>query len=265
VAMVEADPTYPAPAADDEPVASFPDPTHRRRAPFQFMVDRDRQELFLRVRYTTAIVAGFALVMLVALSYIAGRQIGRGPSSALASQSSEEVAGGPVEQGVLDLGNRNTNPGATANAGIGAGGVSAQPAPPRTSTPLNVPPATTPQRQTGPSVASEPRQPVAPENMRRTVGQQYVVIQGYAGDQRKLADEAREFLLKSGVACTVENGVSGWPNTWHLVVGTQAFDKASGAQFENYIANVTEIGKRFAGKSAWKSFEPRAVRWKEKD
>jgi hypothetical protein len=261
----ERDPTYPEDTADDTP-ASFPDPTSRRRAPFQFILDRDRQELFLRVRYTTAIVAGFALVVMIALAYMTGRQFGRGPSSALASQSSEEVATGPVEPGMLNIGSRGSNPsGAGVGPGLGASGISSQPAPARAGVVTQVPLSTGQQqqpRQTGPTADS--RQ-VPPENVRRTVGQQYVVIQGYAGDQRKLADEARDFLLKNGVSCTVEQGINGWPSTWHLVVGTQAFDRASGGPYDSYIASATNLGEKFAGKSAWKRFEPRAVRWKEKD
>jgi hypothetical protein len=92
---------------------------------------------------------------------------------------------------------------------------------------------------------------------------QYVVIQAYAGDQKKLAEEARDFLIKKGVSCTVEKGVSGWPSTWHSVVSTQGFDRASGPQFEGYRENVIKLGGEFAGKSAWKRFEPTAVRWKE--
>ena len=95
------------------------------------------------------------------------------------------------------------------------------------------------------------------------MGRQYVVIQAYAGDQKKLAEEARDFLMKKGVSCTVEQGVAGWPSTWHSVVSTQGFDRASGSQFETYRATCIEIGKAFAGKSAWKQFEPTAVRWKE--
>ena len=65
------------------------------------------------------------------------------------------------------------------------------------------------------------------------------------------------------MSCTVEKGVAGWPSTWHSVVSTQGFDRASGPQFDAYRDKVTNIGKEFAGKSAWKRFEPTAVRWKE--
>lgn len=275
----EADPTQaalPPPDREREPAtadyeSALDDPTsfamphpRRRGAPFQVVVDRDRQELFLRVRFTTAIVAGFALLVVIALSYVTGRQLGRGPSMAMATQSSEEVAAGPVEKGVLDVGNRGGTSGiAPSGAGIGAGGISAQPAPARTAEPLVAVPAA--------AAASAGRQagaPAAPksadfENGRRIVGKQYVVIQAYAGDQKRLAEEARDFLLKNGVSCTVEKGVKGWPSEWNSVVSTQGFDRASGPQYDTYISTATRIGEAFAGKSAWKRFDPTPVRWQE--
>ena len=96
-------------------------PTLPRRAksPIDIRIDSDRQEVFLRVRYTTAIVTGFALVVLIALAYIVGRHLGRGPSNALAYQRSEDVAEGPIETGVLDV-RRNGAPSAnTASLGSG--------------------------------------------------------------------------------------------------------------------------------------------------
>lgn len=250
-------------AVDGDPTAfAMPHPG-RRGSPFQFVLDRDRQELLLRVRYTGAIVAGFALMVVIGLAYLGGRQVGRGPSAALASQSSDEIASGPVEKGVLDVGTRSgaSVVGAAPSPGIGAGGVSAQPAHGRVTEASIAPPANqNPARQPGPSVGPKPADF---ENGRRIVGRQYLVIQGYAGDQRKLADEAREFLLKSGISCTVENGVAGWPATWHTVVGTQGYDRASGPQYDAYLARCIKAGEEFAGRSAWKKFEPSPIRWKE--
>jgi hypothetical protein len=275
----------PAPAALPEPEpepeavlaeyeSALKDPTTvavarpRRGAAFQFTIDRDRQELYLRVRYTAAIVAGFALVVVIALAYLGGRHMARGPSATLASQSSEEIAAGPIEKGVLDVGTRSgaSTFAASSNPGLGVGGISAQPAPLRTNDASLVPnPNNAPPRQTGPSTpAAPPKQPPADfENGRRIVGKQYVVIQSYAGDQQKLAEEARDFLIRNGVPCTVEKGVAGWPPAWHTVVGTQGFDRASGPQYEAYREKVIGIGRDFAGKSAWKQFDPRAIRWKE--
>lgn len=276
----EADPTLrglPSPTAEPSPAPppaeyesaldsssdyDTPQPT-RLHSAFQFVVDRERQELFVRVRYTAAIIAGFALVVVIALAYMGGRHLGRGPATALASRSSEEIAAGPIEKGVLDV---NTSSGARVivpgpGSGGGPGGVWSQPAPARRAEPLVVPLATTsPTRPSGPST---PVKPPDLENGKRIDGQQYVVVQSYPGDQRKLAEEARDFLIQNGVPCTIEKGVAGWPSTWHTVVGTAAFNRASGPQYEAYRSRIFELGKEFAGKSAWKQFDPRAIRWKE--
>ena len=281
----EADPTLrglPSPTAEPVPAPppaeyesavdttsdyETPHPT-RGHSPVQLVVDRERQELFVRVRYTAAIIAGFALVVVIALAYMGGRHFGRGPAAAMASRSSEEIAAGPIEKGVLDVGTRSgASALVSAPGSVTPGGVSAQPAPTRQAEPLYVPMATTtPGRQTGPSTPTTPPAAVKPPDLvngKRIDGQQYVVVQSYAGDQRKLAEEARDFLIKNGVPCTIEKGIAGWPSTWHTVVGTAAFNRASGPQYDAYCAKITEVGKDFAGKSAWKQFDPRAIRWKE--
>lgn len=265
-----AEPTPEPPPAEYEPALDSPSDYEtpqpaRRNSAFQFVIDRERQELFVRVRYTAAIIAGFALVVVIALAYMGGRHLGRGPATALASRSSEEIAAGPIEKGVLDV---NTNSGArtfvTPPTSGSGGGISAQPAPTRQAEPFVVPPVTnSPVRQSGPSTPSTPTRPPGLENGKRIANQQYVVIQSYAGDQRKLAEEARDFLIRNGIPCTIENGIAGWPATWHTVVGTAAFDRASGPQYEAYRARIIDIGKDFAGKSAWKQFDPRAIRWRE--
>ena len=173
---------------------------------------------------------------------------------------------GPIEKGVLDVGTRSGAGTLSGNSspGIGAGGISAQPAPSRSTEASVVPTAPPPSsRQPGPSTPSTPTRPADFENGRRIVGKQYLVIQSYAADQKKLAEEARDFLIKHGVPCTVENGVAGWPEKWNTVVGTQGFDRASGPQFETYRERIVKIGEDFAGKSAWKKFDPNAIRWKE--
>lgn len=259
--------TDPAPAdyesAVDEPAAFVMPRPRRRNSAFHVAVDRDRQELFLRVRYTAAIVAGFALVVVIALAYIGGRHIGRGPATALATQSSEEIGSGPVEKGVLDVRTRSGAVAAVAapRPDTGAGGVSAQPAPLRPNQATVVPYAAAPApgRQEGPST---PTKPPDYENGRRIVGKQYVVIQAYPPDNRKEADEARDFLLKNNVSCTVEKTLRGW-NGWNTIVSTQAFDRASGPEYEAFMARLVKLGDVFAGKSAWKRFEPAAVRWKD--
>lgn len=253
---------YESPPSND--AATFPMPNLRgRSSPFQFVIDRDRQELFFRVRYTAAIIASFALVVVIGMAYMGGRHFGRGPSAALASQSSDEIARGPVETGVLDVGTRSGARvvGAAPSPGMGVGGVSAKPAPARGNEGTVAPPAGATSGRS--PISSMPPKSAGFENGRRVVGLQYFVIQGYASEQRKLAEEARDFLTKAGVQCTIENGVAGWPSSWHTVIGTQGFDRASGPQYDAYREKIIRIGENFAGRSAWKKFEPSPIRWKE--
>ena len=260
----------PEPAHYESAVADEPDPVSavhpRRGGPFHLVLDRDRHELYLRVRYTTAIVAGFALVVVVALAYVTGRQFGRGPSAALASQSTEEVAAGPIERGVMDVGRGSgasaaTGGGANASVGIGPGGVSAQPAPPRPAEASIVRPGTsTPTRPAGPAV--EPKTFV--DNGRRVIGRQYVIIQSYPPDKKKLAEEGCDYLVKSGIPCTVEKAPPGWPQTWFSIVGTTGFDKASGPAYDDYMTDVMRVSEKYAGQSRFNKFDPMPVKWKER-
>jgi hypothetical protein len=248
-------------------------PRSRRRSAIQFMVDRDRHELFVRVRYTTAVVAGVSVVMLVALAYITGRHTGRGPASAMASASAEEIAAGPVDKGVLDVtprGGANSG-GAAANggspafssSGAGAARPPAQRGTPSTQAPAVAPASVAPARP-GAS-PSEPSAPPSPENNgKRVVGRQYVLVQSYPPEQKKIAEDARDYLAQAGVVTTVEKAPAGWPPAWFSVVGTAGFDRASGPAYQNYLGTIEKVNEKFAGKASFKRFDPTPIRWKER-
>ena len=68
----------------------------------------------------------------------------------------------------------------------------------------------------------------------------------------------------TGVNCTVEKAPKGWPPTWFSVIGTTGFDRASGASYENYLAEVEKVNEKFAGKGSFKRFDPRGIRWQER-
>jgi hypothetical protein len=257
------------------PAALVVSPHSRHRSAFQFLVDRDRHELFVRVRYTTAVVAGVSVLMLVALAYLTGRHTGRGPSSALAS--AEEIARGPVEKGVLDLNPRGGANGAAFSAnspspaftssGAGAARPPAARAMPTTQAPAFAPTSVAPSR---PGVSpSEPTAPPAPpvspqNNGKRVVGHQYVLVQSYPPEQKKTAEDARDLLAQAGVVTTVEKAPIGWPPTWFSVVGTTGFDRASGPAYQNYLGVIESVNNKFAGKGSFKRFDPTAIRWKER-
>jgi len=257
------------------PAALTETPRSRRRSALQFVVDRDRHELFVRVRYTTAAVAGVSVVMLLALAYLTGRHTGRGPASALAS--SEQIGAGPIEKGVLELNPRGSaNGGASAgnssspaftSSGAGAARPAAARATPTTQAPsiaaASVVPNRTGSAVSEPSVVTPPL--VAPENNgKRIVGRQYVLVQSYPPEQKKTAEDARDLLAQAGVITTVEKAPAGWPPTWFSVVGTAGFDRASGPQYQNYLGAIETVNGKFAGKASFKRFDPTPIRWKER-
>lgn len=229
----------------------------RRRSPFQFVVDRDRHELFVRVRYTTAVVAGVSVLVLIALAYLTGRNTGRGPTAAMASATSEEIAAGAVEKGVLDLSGRRRGTAAPVASAPGGSGPAAVHSP--------VPPVVARTNPAGNAITPPAPTPAAgaANRLPRTINLQYVVIQSYPGKEKQMADEACEYLNRAGIPCTVERGVPGYASAdWYCVVGTTAFERASGPAYEKYLQEIEKVNDKYAGKSRFKRFAPGAVRWR---
>jgi hypothetical protein len=255
------------------------EPSPRRRSPFQYVLDRDRHELYVRVRYTTAIVAGFSLLVLVGFSYVTGRHLGRGPSAASAggSPSAEEIASGPVEKGVFDLAPRSASAsgGTAATAGASGAGVAPggafsnqgqrQPAAARVTQTPSVPllAAQSQPRAAGPAGPAIEPNPGPPKNVNRTLNLQYVIVQSYPEKEKPMADEACEYLTRAGIPCTVEKGVVGYTTAdWYCVVGTTPFEKASGPIYAKYLEDIEKVNQQYAGKSRFKRFTPQATRWR---
>ena len=73
------------------------------RSAVQLHFDRDRHEMTLRLRYTTAIVSAFALLVALGLAYVVGRHIAGGPQTASASPTTDELLHGPTHPDVIDI------------------------------------------------------------------------------------------------------------------------------------------------------------------
>lgn len=206
-------------------------------------LDPDRHQISLRISYTSALVTAFAVIVIVVLAYLVGRGVKGGPQ--LADATTEEVRTGPAQPSVMDV---TTAAAPSSSPRTTTGGTPATAAP-RQTTPAAVP------------TVSLPSGPVAaPTNVRRTIGQNYVIMQSYPDEDT--AKEAHGVLLANGIACTIERGPSGWvPMSWYSVVGTQAFDRIKdNPQYEGYIRAVNNV--KYGEKSKFKKFDPRAYRWK---
>ena len=111
--------------------------------------------------------------------------------------------------------------------------------------------------------------PLIVHDIKRQVGLNYVVVQSYPSE--KDATEARDLLLKNGIACTIEKPPSALrlPDTWFSVVGTSGFEKISTREWENYVTSIAAVSSKFeatgksSGTSKFKKFQPLGVKWRE--
>jgi hypothetical protein len=246
------------PAAIDPTDPSAPEltaPAHRT-AGVDLKLDADRQQITFRVSYTSAIVTAAGLLVVVALAYVIGRHMNRGPASAFAGPSSDQVRQGPVRSDVL-----NVNPNSSARAAdsrypddaLASGNAANR-------TQQSQPPTATQPKATNLPAAAAPPDAPAPFTGKRTVNLNYVIIQSYP-DQPG-AEVAVKALAENGVGATIEQGMRGYPASWFTVVGTDGFPRAKGNDYDAYIERVMQISEKFArNKRSFKAFQPIGYRW----
>ncbi len=223
---------------EPEVLSSAPAP---RAAGIDLKLDPERQRITFRLSYTSAIVCGFAVVVIVALAYIIGVHVTRGPAPALAGPSTEQIRKGPAKPQVLDV---KAPP-------------IAKPAAPTVESEdaiTAIPP---------PAPSSHTSTPAAAEtDGQRVIGRNYVVVQIYPDE--KSATEARDVLAKSGIQCSIEKGLPPYAtNNWYCVVGLRGFDRiGSNPEYDRYEQAIRKAGEAFAGNSKFKKFDPHAYRWR---
>ncbi len=210
-------------------------------AAVQFSIDRDRQEITLRLRYATAILCAFTLLVALALAYAVGRHIAGGPLPTYAAASTEDLRQMPPTPGALDVAPRSTESGTTAER----------------------PPAQTVPRRSSEAMAVPASSNGIDTNPARSIGLNYILVQSYPNE--KLAAEARDFLVKSGVSCTVEKGPKDWASdpSWCSVITTTGYQHIHSPEYEAASRTISTIGEQFAGRKSFKRFEPHAYKWKQ--
>ena len=268
---VEAEPATPAPAPSGNiaaveempapPSTTQPAPSRREpaassrpigRAGGQVKFDGDRHEVTMRVRYTTAIVSGFAVLVALGLSYVVGRHMAGGPETASASgvtaptNGVDEVPYVSIKPSVLEVHHPKVQ-----GPGISHGTDVVKPHDPARGNGTNA--------GAGRPPASPP--PVVATDRPRVAGLNYVIAQSYP--ERASADEACAFLVKNGIGCTVVQGPADFTReTWFSVVGTRGFDHIHTPECEAYKKAILDANDRFAGTFKFKRFDPHMYRWK---
>jgi hypothetical protein len=93
----------------------------------------------------------------------------------------------------------------------------------------------------------------------RQMNLNYVLMQNYADE--KTATDARDFLQKNGIPCSIERGVKGWSRDAYQVVGYEGFAHISGPDYVAYRKRILTLSDKYAPQRGYKRFDPLAVKW----
>ncbi|HZK80767.1 MAG TPA: hypothetical protein VFC46_06855, partial [Humisphaera sp.] len=213
------DPTRPAnarPGAEDSRSVHF---------------DRARREVKLRLPLTHAIVASFAVMVIVGMAYVMGkRELANTPELSTTETTPAALPDvqpiSTAKPKVLDVSRPKPRP--PVSGGAGMIGTSRLPA--------GGPHVRDHDFTSTPSIANSAQgMHVAPRTTAligpRTVGLNYVVAQCYPSEQ--IAKDARDFLIKNGLPFTVEKGCS-WAPKWFSVVSTRGFEHIHTGECESF-------------------------------
>jgi hypothetical protein len=202
-------------------------------------LDPDRQRITFHITYTSAIVTSFTVLVVVGLAYLVGSKMRSGPAQAAAESSTERLRQGAPREDVLNV--RSSS------------GQRAAPAP----RPVDREAAGTAVPQPSPQTVS-PTQPT-----QRIIGLNYVVMQGYPPEEKAMAVEARDLLIKNGIACTIEQDLPGLNRNWHIVVGLQGFERIGyNPEFEKYEKSIRGVNDKFPKNAKFKKLEPLPYKWR---
>lgn len=231
-------PAAPPPAAEPVDDTGAPAP---RTPGVDLKLDPDHQRIKFNVSYSSAMVAGFTVVVVVGLSYIVGSRMSRGPSPAVAG-STEQVRQGPVAKGVLDL----VPPPAVA----------------RTQTQSTPPSAAQANNNTPPATAATPLATETPSPQDRIVRMNYLIVQSYPSEQ--VANEVRDFLGQNGIPCTVEKGPREWaPMTMYSVVTVRGFERPrTDPAYEPFKQSILAAGKKITKNPKFTELDPQPYSWR---
>ncbi len=192
------------------------------------------REMLIRLTYPTAVAAGMALATIVGGAFLAGQKSVRNIRPAISLETGDEVRQQQPQPDVVNVAHNieRPGPGETAdNPGVGHGKA-----------------ATT---DAGLATAKG-----------RINGANYIIVQSYPEQERKMAEDAVKFLHENGIEATIEKDLPRWGLAgWYTVLGTTGFEKISSTQCDAYSKKVRDISERYAKKGSFKAFDPKPYRW----
>lgn len=225
------------------PVASTAAALPPRHQGITASIDPEHQQIHVKVSYRTAIICGFAAVVVITCAFVAGKKLAGGPQTA-SGRNIEDVRHEPANPKVLEPaghGGTAETTGGDRGAGHTAGG--------------GTPPAWNDPHPPGTLVVRDSN---------RIIGRTYIIAQSYQDE--KLAREASDFLTAGGVPCTVEKDLAGWATApgWYSVVGIDAFERQSDTAYQDEMKKIKQLSEKFAPRGGWKAFDARPYTWKAK-
>jgi hypothetical protein len=231
----------------DIPEISPPAPSSGRLQPVVVSVDPDRQQINLRLSYTSALIGGFGVFIALGMAVLIGKGLSRGPSPAIANTSTQQLRKGPVTPGVLNVQKRSANStpsdqgeDPTVRATTASTGTRVQPS------------------------FNDPRPPATffADDAHRSTGLNYAIIQSYP--EKAPADKAAEFFTKNGVPCTVEKDLPGYrvAKDGYIVVGIRGLARMSDNRpLEAYKKSIVDVSSKYTnGRS---KFSPLMYLWRK--
>lgn len=224
------------------------------------VVDSDRQEIRLRLTYTSAAIVVVTLVATVSVAVIIGKSWGSG-GQVDAQKSTVDLLAGPPRPGVLQA-----TPGQGRLDFIDAdpAGLAAAPRTPQTAEGGIASRSGADARQAsdvtpGPS-AGGTAAAVATGPASRVVGINYFIVQSYP-DERD-ARAVVDLLARHGVATSIERNLPGYPR-WYIVVTNQGFTSLRAPEAEALRRKIDQISADQARTDRrWKPLTPQGYRWR---
>lgn len=227
----ELDPTAGAVNADPPPAPTSEVSLHPERNTISF-----------RLTYTSAIIGGFTVLVIVVMAYMIGTRGNGTPAAARAGESTATLLQQPAQTGVLNVGSE------------ASGDQTPQP-------------HQTPIKDSGKAEATRSEQvqqppppPPVVEEEGFTMGRNYVIAQAYPDE--KSAKRAAQIIIDGGVDVRVVRGPKKHANSsWYSVVGTRGFDRISGQDYKDYVARMIEAGAPLMKNSRFEQLKPATHKW----
>ncbi len=243
---------YAPPEPEPDPQLTAPRPqVSRRRTRMQS--ESHSHELTMRMRFSTLVVGGFCLLVLVGVAYVIGRHVAGGPESATASAlNSGDVRQQPAVRGALDVPRRTTR--TNGNTGTTNSNSTA-----RRSDPARVRDVATPLPQADIAQPETTVEATGP----REFGLNYIVVMTYPPDRKDVAQQACDYLGKHGIACSVEEAPPFFHRGWWAVITRKGFVKTtSDPAYNACMERIEKLTPGFKSTPRSDPFSPTAFKLK---